>query len=134
MLEIKHYEQTRPFYQKKFNGWGETRPQSFRRRDEGAINWKRILKTSPWCDLRNRKSDQNLSVIKVAGNQKLWTNGDFLLIKVQRLRRNSSSIFCPFLVCNTQCACSVCRYLLKMNANIKTIWHFRCICISFMQK
>jgi hypothetical protein len=26
------------------------------------------------CDLRNRESDQNLSVIKVAGNQKLCTN------------------------------------------------------------
>ena len=39
------------------------------------------------CDLRNRESDQNLSVIKVAGNQKLFTNTDFLLIKVQRLQR-----------------------------------------------
>jgi len=55
--------------------------------------WKSILKTSPRCDLRSRGSDQNLSEIKVAGNQKLWTNADFLLIKVQRLRRNSSSKF-----------------------------------------
>ncbi len=46
-----------------------------------------------WCDLRNGGSDQNLSVIKVAGNQKLWTNGTLLLKKVQRLRRNSSSKF-----------------------------------------
>jgi hypothetical protein len=39
------------------------------------------------CDLRNRESDQNLSVIKIAGDQKLCTNADFLLIKVQRLQR-----------------------------------------------
>jgi hypothetical protein len=45
------------------------------------------------CDLRKRESDQNLSLIKVAGNQKLSTNADFLLLKVQRLRRNSSSKF-----------------------------------------
>ncbi len=45
------------------------------------------------CDLRNRESDQNLSLIKVAGNQKLCMNADFLLIKVQRLQRNSSSKF-----------------------------------------
>ena len=45
------------------------------------------------CDLRNRESDQNLSVIKVAGNQKLCTNADFLLIKVQRLGRKLASKF-----------------------------------------
>ncbi len=45
------------------------------------------------CDLRNRESDQNLSVIKVAGNQKLCTNADFLLIKVQRLQRKLASKF-----------------------------------------
>ena len=44
------------------------------------------------CDLRNRESDQNLSVIKVAGNQKLCTNADFLLIKVQGLRRKLASM------------------------------------------
>jgi hypothetical protein len=45
------------------------------------------------CDLRNRESDQNLSVIKVAGNQKLCTNADFLFIKGQRLRRKLASKF-----------------------------------------
>jgi hypothetical protein len=45
------------------------------------------------CDLRNRESDQNLSVIKVAENQKLSTNADFLLIKVQRLQRKLASKF-----------------------------------------
>ncbi len=50
-------------------------------------------------DLRNRESDQNLSVIKIAGNQKLCTNTDFLLIKVQRLRRNLPSKFLPLCLC-----------------------------------
>ena len=57
----------------------------------------------PWCDLHNRESDQNLSVIKVAGNQKLCTNADFLLIKVQRLRRNLSSKFLPLCLCAFCC-------------------------------
>jgi hypothetical protein len=48
---------------------------------------------SPRCDLCNGGSDQNLYEIKVAGNQKLWTNGTLLLKKVQRLRRNLSSKF-----------------------------------------
>jgi hypothetical protein len=35
------------------------------------IFYENKLKLSPQCDLRNAGSDQNLSEIKVAGNQKL---------------------------------------------------------------
>ena len=57
------------------------------------IFYENKLKLSPQCDLRNAGSDQNLSEIKVAGNQKLCTNADFLLIKVQRLQRKLASKF-----------------------------------------
>ncbi len=49
--------------------------------------------------LPNGGSDQNLSEIKVAGNQKLRTNSDFLLIKAQQFRRKSASKFFVSLLC-----------------------------------
>ena len=33
-----------------------------------------IYKRSSWGNLHNQGADENMSVIKVAGNQKLWTN------------------------------------------------------------
>ena len=71
------------------------------------------------CDLCNRESDQNLSVIKVAGNQKLCTNADFLLIKVQRLRRNLSSKFLPLCLCASLplCFCASVPLCLEFTIN-----------------